>query len=468
MIDMAVLQKKPSVVDVQSSEYIPIRMLEIELGEPLPIVSAFVEGKEQRYGRVRCLVRLHTQPLGLVELAMTEDELRPEEYAQYIWQLLHTQINLHLQQDGLSPVTTLTADGIPVTGTPRCLEERAQFLAHAPFVSVIVPTHDRPDQLTRCLDSLLALQYPHYEIIIVDNAPATDVTIELVKKHSQSTPQIRYVREDRQGPSWARNRGIMIARGDILAFTDDDVVVDAHWLTELVRGFKSDEQVLCTTGLVLPQELDTAAQFLFEEVGGYNKGFSQRSFRFYSNRRLPLHPYIAERFGTGASMALKADYLREIGGFDPALGRVGPVRCSQDIALFFQVLASGATLVYTPASIAYHLHRRDYNSLCRQTFNHSVGYTAYLTKSLSEHPGLLPDFLLKLPYALLATLGTRFTEKKALPLPEKAEEVQRELITIRRKGLLYGPLAYLRSRWEIRGQYNHSLTRDTTYDGTAP
>jgi glycosyltransferase involved in cell wall biosynthesis len=454
--NMAVVEKN-TIVRTESSNFMPIGIMEIELGTALPTLSAFDEEKNRDYARARCLIRLHTQPLGIVEFHFTQEELTPAAYAPQVWQEMHQQINDHLRQDGLQPVSTLTARGIPALSTPRCIAEREQFLDRAPFVSVIIPTHDRPDLLTPCLDSLLSLHYPRYEIIIVDNAPVTNATVELVKKYTQKTPQVIYVREDRQGPSWARNRGIKIARGEILAFTDDDVVVDSYWLAELVRGFERDTNVACVTGLVLAKELDTPAQFLFEETGGYNKGYQRRAFAFNDNEpELSLHPYLADRFGTGASMALTSAFLRSVGGFDPALGRVGPVRCAQDIAVFFQVVAHGNKLVFEPAALNYHLHRREYLYLRKQTYNHAVGFSAYLTKSLSEHPWLLADFLRKIPHALLLNLRSRFSAHSN-HLPEYAGVIHKELIAIRRKGLLYGPFAYIRSRWQLRSIHLHNL-----------
>jgi glycosyltransferase involved in cell wall biosynthesis len=454
---MAVVEERNAVASTESSDFKPIRIMEVEIGTALPTLSAFDKKKKRHYECAWCLVRLHTQPLGIVELQFVQDELRPEEYAPHIWRELHNQINEHLREDDLPPKTDLPVQGLAAPLVPRCIEEREQFLETAPFVSVIIPTHDRTDLLSKCLDSLLELHYPRYEIIIVDNAPATNATVELIEKYAQKAPHISYVREDRQGPSWARNRGIMIAKGEILAFTDDDVVVDSYWLAELVRGFKEDTNVVCVTGLVLPMELDTTAQFLFEETGGYNKGYKRRIYEFNDNEaQLSLHPYLADRFGTGASMALSAAFLRSIGGFDPALGRVGPVRCAQDIAVFFQVLAHGNKLVYEPTALNYHLHRREYVNLCKQTYNHAVGFTAYLTKSLTDHPWLITDFMKKLPRAFFHNLRMRFA-KNSYSLPWYTRLVHKELIVIRRKGLLYGPFAYLRSRWQLRGMQRHNL-----------
>ena len=129
-----------------------------------------------------------------------------------------------------------------------------------------MPTHNRPDRLALCLHSLLNLRYPAYEIIVVDNAPTTAETAEVVQEMQKSAPFLFYLREDRPGISWARNKGIAIAKGEIIAFTDDDVVVDPYWLTELVYAFTLSADVACTTGAILPLELETPAQLLFERL----------------------------------------------------------------------------------------------------------------------------------------------------------------------------------------------------------
>src|SRR5689334_4797057 len=131
---VAIQQNTPFHID-QSSSSISIRILEIELGQPLSMISAFDEKQGYSYQRARCLVRLHTQPLGLVELEIEKSELRPEEYAPKIWQELSVQINQHLQQDGLPPITELTTEGLPSSSLPHCVKERDKFLADAPFVS---------------------------------------------------------------------------------------------------------------------------------------------------------------------------------------------------------------------------------------------------------------------------------------------------------------------------------------------
>ena len=437
--DMVATYQKMTPIDNQSPDYIPVRMLEVELGQPLPTISAFNEKTGQHYQRALCLIRLHTRPLGIIELQLDEQGLSAGAYAERIWHALHTPIVKHLQEDGLPAVTGLDAAGVPSLLTPKCIAERESFLQTAPFVSVIVSTHDRPERLSICLHSLLSQHYPRYEIIVVDNAPSTNATADLIRQTYGGIPELHYIREDRPGLSWGQNCGMTVARGEIFAFTDDDGVVDSYWLLELVKAFSIADDVACVTGLVLPLELETPAQILLEEYGGFSKGFMRRVYDMAENRaKQPLYPYTAGRFGTGAGMAFRSAFLRSVGGFDPAL------RCGMDIAAFFQVVTQGYKLVYEPAAIVHHLHHRDYAILRKQIYNYGVGLTAYLTKVILENPLLLFDILAKVPYGLFFILSFRSPKNS-----RKSKNYPQELNALERKGMFYGPFAYVRSRWEM-------------------
>jgi glycosyltransferase involved in cell wall biosynthesis len=437
--------KQASTAD-QLAEYTPMAVLEIELGEALPTLSAINKQTGYRYQRALCLIRLHSQPLGRIELALFDGEADPQDYAPRIWDVLNVQINRHLQDDGLPPMTALDKRGLPAPRTPRCLTEREQFLARAPFVSVVIPTHNRPDRIQSCLRTLLALDYPNYEIVVVDNAPSGPETAEYIQQTYANHPQIHYVREDRAGGSWARNAGIVAARGKILAFADDDIVVDTHWLTEMVKAFTVVEDVACVTGLILPFELETPAQFWIEEFGGFAKGFQRRIFDMKKyHPKTPLHPYTAGQFGAGACMAFTANFLHSVGGFDIALGPATIARGGEDLTLFFEAVVRGHRLVYEPAAIGYHPHHREYRALQKQVYDYGIGFAALTLRNVLHTPRLFFNFLIKLPYGLYFALGSRSSKNS-----KKSSHYPEELTKLERKGMLYGPLAYLRSRWKVR------------------
>ena len=132
---------------------------------------------------------------------------------------------------------------------------------------------------------------------------------------------MRCVWEATPGLARAHNRVLQLVTTPIVAFTDDDVVVDTQWLRRLVDGFTVAPDVACVTGMIFPLELETPTQGLVEQVIGFNKGYTRRVYTAAAgNGDDPLFPFTAGRFGSGANMAFCTDALRSIGAFDDALG----------------------------------------------------------------------------------------------------------------------------------------------------
>ena len=123
-----------------------------------------------------------------------------------------------------------------------------------PFISVIIPTHNRSELLRQTVHTLLEQDYPddRWELIIVDNA-STDNTWTVVEELMLEHDRVRGLREDRKGAHFARNLGAIAASGDILYFTDDDMLADTAMLRNLLEGFEADPRVASVTGKVLPR-----------------------------------------------------------------------------------------------------------------------------------------------------------------------------------------------------------------------
>ena len=435
--------KKISHHEPEAPGFRPARMLELEISHPLPEVTVFKSERQGRYHRAISLVRLHARPLGVIELQLDEQGLSAAEFARRIWATFGAEISAHLKRDGMEQIDELPVGGIATTGKPRCRREQDELLSIAPPVSIVVATHDRPDSLATCLDSLLCQDYdPNYEIVVVDNAANTTATADLMHQRYIDSGRVRYVREDQPGLAIAHNRGLRQVEGDIVAFTDDDVVADRYWLRSLLEGFRAADNVACVTGMIHAAELETPAQAWIEQFGGFGKGFARRLYNTSTNRSSgPLYPYTAGMFGSGANMAFTRSFLCESGGFDPALGAGSGGVGGDDLAAFFDVIVRGYTLVYEPAAIVHHRNRRDYAGLRRQAHGYGVGLTAYLMKTLVDKPRRLFDLAIRIPHGLLFLLGSRSTKnvKKLIDYPK-------ELTRIERKGMLYGPLAYLKSR----------------------
>jgi glycosyltransferase involved in cell wall biosynthesis len=417
----------------------PIRIIDIELSRPLGVISAWDESSGKSYRRAYLFARLCGYPLGFVETGL-EDTLSGEEYAGLIWQELSGPANRFLQRNGLAPVDALTAAGLSLPGALPVLEERKKILAAAPRVCVILCTRDRTATLARSIKYLLAMDYPNFEVLVVDNAPGTAQTADYIRETYAGCPQVRYVCENRPGLSWARNCGLQNTQAEIVAYIDDDEIADPNWLAELVVGFKAAAQVACVTGAIIPAEIETQPQYWFEQYGGHSKG---RGFdRFIFNTRMDrtqsaLFPN--PPFGAGGNMAFDAAILRRLGGFDTALGAGTLARGGEDTAAFFHVLRKGYQLVFSPAALVRHFHYRDYNSLKKQFYGYGVGLTAFYTHCILKDPGCIFELVRQVPKAV-AFIARR---KKSPVVQEEA--LPEELIRTKMNGLLRGPFDYLKS-----------------------
>jgi GT2 family glycosyltransferase len=417
---------------------LPAARAEIELSDPPTSIDPIerVDGAQT----IVALIRLHTHPVGTVVL----DGRRGLDWATHapeIWAAVASAVNDHLVDDGAPPVTHWTE----LTGAARpevgCERRRWAALAGAPMVSVVVATRERPELLRRCLDALRDLEYPDYEVIVVDNAPVTSSTADMVATRYADT--VRYACEPRQGLAVAHNRGVEMARGTIVAFVDDDVLVDRHWLTALAEGFAAGNDVGCVTGLILPAELETPAQLLLEQHGGFDKGLQLTVYDRGPHRPDDvLFPFTAGRFGSGANMAFDIRVLRSIGGFDTSIGIGTYARGGDDLAAFFRVVLDHQ-LVYQPAALVWHRHHRDMAALRTQAYGYGVGLGAYLASVLVREPRMLAALLHRFPAGLNYAFS-RASERNR----SRYEGLPAELARAERRGLLAGPAAYAVSRYQ--------------------
>jgi O-antigen biosynthesis protein len=432
----------------------PATVAQIELSDPVTVTHISVAdfGPDSEFGPdgeysiapALILVRLHGQPIGTVLVDAPAGKVDENTCFKVAWTSLETEISRHLAADGLPFEAQVPAR--PGERAPRCEQQAVPIPDPAPSVTVLVATRERQVLLASCLDALSELDYPNFDVVVVDNAPATDQTERLI---ADKYPDVRYVREDQPGLAAAHNCGLRAATGSILAFTDDDVRVDRQWLTETVRAFQAGPDVACVTGLILPAELQTRAQIMLEAHGQFGKGYQQRIFDLKRNRPDdPLFPFTAGQLGSGANMSFDAEMLRAMGGFDQATGTGTVARGGDDLAAFFAVIAAGHSLVYQPAAMVWHRHRRDLESLSNQAYGYGVGLGAYLASALTAHPSTLGRALYRAPAAL--SYAFRPDSPRSAHLKNE-DEWPRELSRLERRGLAYGPVAYARSRWRTRG-----------------
>jgi len=269
-------------------------------------------------------------------------------------------------------------------------EERpARPAAPLPSLTIAICTKDRAVRLQRLLGSLEQARpgspFADTEILVVDNAPSDDST----RAAAAAFPNVRYVREPRAGLNFARNSALANATGDLLAFLDDDVVIDRHYLHGLAAAWGSAPGAGGFTGLVLPFRLDTEAQICFEERGGFRRGFARREFRATSFA-FPLHPAGAGLLGAGCNMAFDRALLVTLGGFDDALDTGRPLPGGGDLDIFYRVLRAGRTMVYEPRYAVFHEHRETVAQLRHQYWTWGLGMMAFLVKSWRSDSALRP------------------------------------------------------------------------------
>ena len=348
----------------------------------MKLICADLEGSlpavpKRAVGAQWVLVRLHGCPLGFVippDGGCTPQALRRLALRELTWPIAR-----HLVADSLGSKAPQPEDaGVIAASCPR------RPPGTGGVVTVAVCTRNGAAHLAECLDALAALEYPHdsLDVLIVDNAPADAATRDLVARY----PTMRYVCEPRPGLDWARNRAIREARGEIIAFTDDDVSVDRGWVRAVASAFEEEPHAMCVTGLVVPDAIDTRAQALFETYGGFGRGFQRAVYRVAPGESAMRRYGGTGRFGTGANMAFRRSFFEREGLFDPALDVGTPANGGGDLEMFFRVLKTGHALVYEPAAMVRHRHRRDYASLRTQLANNGIGFYAYLVRTAQAYP----------------------------------------------------------------------------------
>ncbi len=264
-----------------------------------------------------------------------------------------------------------------------------------PFsITIAICTKDHPDLVERCLASLALLNEPVHgapvsvDILVVDNASTDDRTERLVAKWSS----VHYVQERRPGLNFARNRALEEASNTFIAFLDDDTTVDPGWLNGLLEAWRENPDADAFTGLILPYELETEAQILFERRGGFRRGFEKTRYHGDFLEGSPQYPCGAGIFGAGANMAFRCSVLRELGGFDEALDTGAPLPGGGDLDMFYRIVRHGYVLVYEPKYLVYHQHRREMKALKRQYWTWGQGFMAFVVKSYLADPTYRPRF----------------------------------------------------------------------------
>jgi len=213
-----------------------------------------------------------------------------------------------------------------------------------PRVSVVVCTYNGSRTISECLDALTRLDYPDYEVIVVDDG-STDGTAAIARRYA-----CRLIQTENRGLSSARNAGLGAATGEIVAYLDDDASPDPHWLTYLAATFLSSSHAGVGGPNVAPPGDGPIAECVARAPGG------------------PVHVLLTDREAEhipGCNMAFRKACLEAIGGFDPRFRVAG-----DDVDVCWRLQERGWTLGFSPAAMVWH-HRR--NSLYAY-WKQQIGY----------------------------------------------------------------------------------------------
>jgi GT2 family glycosyltransferase len=265
-------------------------------------------------------------------------------------------------------------------------------LAERPRVSVVVASYNGERTLKACLESLERLNYPDYEVILVDDG-STDGTAHIVftgvngggEGHPPANatypmfsdkagglahfPHLRYVRHAKNaGLSVARNTGIVAATGEIIAFTDSDCRVDEDWLYYLVGGLLSGEFAAMGGPNYLPRDDSPVGAAVMVSPGG------------------PAHVMLNDRQAEhipGCNMAFWRRALDEIGGFDPIFKKAG-----DDVDVCWRLAQAGLKIGFSPAAMVWHYRR----STVRAYLGQQAGYGQAEALLVRKHPEYFNSF----------------------------------------------------------------------------
>jgi len=234
------------------------------------------------------------------------------------------------------------------------------------LLSAVICTRNRPDLIAAAVGSVLANDDPNFELIVIDQS--TDDSTRLAIGKHLADPRLRYIHTTRAGLSAAYNRAIAEARGNILAFTDDDCVAPRCWLSSVRAEFERFPGVDLIYGEVrVPPD---AAQ-----------GVHIPGLRFACRERLSARDGF-RILGMGANFAVRRRSIEACGGFDEALGGGGPLRSSQDFDLQYRYFRGGLVSLVTPAFAVDHYGARTPGQWAATLYAYGFGDGAFYMKHI--------------------------------------------------------------------------------------
>jgi GT2 family glycosyltransferase len=307
------------------------------------------------------------------------------------------------------------------------MKNRDQF---QPTCTVVICTRDRPTELNRCLKALAELDYPHFDVLVVDNAPSDDQARQVAMRWGA-----RYLLEPAVGLSRARNRGAQACGSEIVAFLDDDSLPQADWLGSLAAPF-NDPLVMAVTGPIVASNIEESQPPLKPTFRSDSNGDRESVFDHET-------PFWFERanfggIGDGGNMALRRWVFDIWPGFDERLGRGAVIDGGEEHHAFFSLLGRGYRIAQAPTAVVYHPVPRDEKEFRAQLLRNLASTAAYTALIFVEYPAHRRAVI---KYTLEALCGT--TRPWRLPTARQRRRVVSRVRVV--LALVHGLLHYYRS-----------------------
>lgn len=224
-----------------------------------------------------------------------------------------------------------------------------------PPVSVCIPTYNDESTIRASLDALVNLDYPTYEVIIIDSSD--DKTPEIIKEYSDQDSSIRLIRQEKNGIGAARDRGLNEAKYDIIAYTDADAKVEKSWLSQLVPPLK-DPDVGATTGRTIYETNETCTSWLRKVNIDLRNRYRKNS----------------TRLAAGPSCAFRREVLEEVGGFD----HNWPF--AEDSLASSEIISRGYEIRYVSDAKVHHVPEGDWRTYLRKSYQHAKTYAELIVR----------------------------------------------------------------------------------------
>jgi len=218
---------------------------------------------------------------------------------------------------------------------------------NTPTVSVIVVTYNRPDDLARCLPTILANDYANFELIVVDHSATEDS--QRVIAGFREDARINDIRLHNGGKASCLNAGLAQAHGAVIALTDDDCTVPRGWLRRAVEVLSREPEAGVVYGALRAAPHDP--------IRTYIPKFAPPRYRRFRGR-LARNYY----FGKGANMAVRRAVYERVGGYDPVTGPGAPLPGADDTDLAYRAVSAGFAVVEDPENVVIHWGARDYGT----------------------------------------------------------------------------------------------------------